>query len=645
MIWCICFLLVVLILFRTALLLIRSTRKFKSVLAFIYVLLAAYIIYLPVFVNELSITGRLFGNILNTMRMVTLDASFLDFYNAIYKAIGVEVFANIYIIAIGLMHILVPVFAVITAYDCIVNFLSYLKIKGTNLRAKDLYIFSEMNEYSIGFALDISNKLGKKAEFIFANTLDDKTNRTRFVSRLSHFTLTSDRIDSLELSIKKKKKVFFLSVSEDNDENINNTIRLAEKYTKLSKELQRQVKIFLYSDDKETETVIDSINKGILEIGLLDKARLSVYSLFDENPLYESIEDFHEISLLICGMDRVGEEALKAALWLGQLVDTKLIINVFDKKAQRKKSALMLQCPEMFSEDYNINFYDTDMDTIEFRENLDKYCADTTYVVVCGEDDEENISRALFLRRYFLKVELNDEKIPVVACYINNYEKTDVVKNLKTPEAREDRKINYEIVPFGGAQSFYTYDAIMNNNIEKLSINVHLAYESIFSPDGKIDYEAAMESYNAFEVNKRSNRANVLHIRYKLWMLGLDYTEDEDAVEVDLNDYLSAEMLEKLTVAEHDRWMAFLRTEGWITATVPQVKTYQKNGLSRGRHNCPLLKMHPYICAFDDLKEVSDALNLPDATEYDRQLITRIPEILKNKAVNDCNYKIIKRSR
>ena len=155
--------------------------------------------------------------------------------------------------------------------------------------------------------------------------------------------------------------------------------------------------------------------------------------------------------------------------------------------------------------------------------------------------------------------------------------------------------------------------------------------------------EGALERYNLFEVNKSANRANALHIRYKLLMLGLDYTDDPEAQEVELSDYLSDEVLEKLTFAEHDRWMSFLDSEGWEGATVAQSKAYQASGISRGRHNCPLLKMHPYICPFEELTACSDALGLPDSTVYDRELISRIPDILHDKwNVLGKKYKIIK---
>lgn len=645
MIWFICLFLVVLILVRTAYLLSKRDEKFKSVKVFFYIILSAFLIYFPVFCKELSLSGAVVGDIINTMQMVTLDASFMDSYSVIYESIKISIIANAYILILGLLHILVPVSAIVTAYDCIVNFLSYLRVDIINLKSKDVYVFSDMNNSSIKLALDISEKMNHNVEFVFANCVEDKKIRANLSDKLNYYTVTSDRIDSIYVKLKKSKQAYFFNLSDNSDDNINNTLRLVEKYGNLPMDEQKLIHIYLFSDEKETETIVDSMNKSVLDIKYFDIARVSVYKLFDEYPLYNAINDGC-ISLLICGMNNIGEETLKAALWLGQLANVKLKINVIDSKAIDKKNELKLNYPEIFCDDYLVNFYQANTNDCSFISILKKYCYDTSYVVVCGENnDENNIGISLYLRRFFLKQNLVAKQFPIIATYISNCEKVDVVKNLKTPELKEEKRISYEIVPFGGANSIYSYDSVMNNPIEKLSINVHLAYEEIFSGTDKIDYMKALQNYNAFEVNKKSNRANAMHIRYKLWMLGLDYTDDQNAEEVDLNEYLNEKTIDELMIAEHDRWMAFLRTEGWETASLEDVEHYKKGGFSNGKHNCSFLKMHPYTCPFNELLDRSDALNLPDATKYDKELITMIPLIVKNKAITDANYKIIKRGK
>ena len=265
-------------------------------------------------------------------------------------------------------------------------------------------------------------------------------------------------------------------------------------------------------------------------------------------------------------------------------------------------------------------------------------------MVVAEENSQDTVDKAVKLRRYYYCTDEAFAYAPPIFAYIENEARAAAVAALQTAEAKAERRMSYQIIPFGTAKEIYSFANITQSDVEILSKNVHMVYEDIFS-DGPIDVDGALIRYNLFEVNKNSNRANAMHIRYKLLMMGLDYTDDPDAEEVELSEYLTEEFLEQLTYAEHDRWMAFLDTEGWVESTIEQVQKYQASGISRGRHNCPLLKMHPYICPFEELVGRSDSLGLPDSTVYDRELISRIPDILHDKwNIAPKKYKIIKQT-
>ena len=127
-------------------------------------------------------------------------------------------------------------------------------------------------------------------------------------------------------------------------------------------------------------------------------------------------------------------------------------------------------------------------------------------------------------------------------------------------------------------------------------------------------------------------------------MMGLDYTESEEGEDGSLDDVRDRDM-EELAKAEHDRWMAFLETEGWSVSTREDVMAYRASDVSKGRHNCPLLKMHPYICEYEKLKGLSEEIEGKDTTVYDKQLIVRIPEILGNKwGAAKRRFRIIKKA-
>jgi hypothetical protein len=247
------------------------------------------------------------------------------------------------------------------------------------------------------------------------------------------------------------------------------------------------------------------------------------------------------------------------------------------------------------------------------------------------------------LRRLFYKVDNTFTNCPPIFCYVQDESKFNVVKDLKTAESKPERKMSYNLIPFGSLSEIYSVEYLVDSPFEKIARNVHFAYAEIFS-SGEINKEETLKGYSTFEVNKRSNRANALHIRYKLNLLGLDYTDDMSAEEVDFKKYLTEDLLTKLAISEHDRWLTFLQSEGWTTSTKEDVYAYRESGVSKGRHNCPLLKMHPYICEFDKLEDLSIELEGKNTAVYDFELIKKIPEILGDKwGVAKKSFKIIKR--
>ena len=333
---------------------------------------------------------------------------------------------------------------------------------------------------------------------------------------------------------------------------------------------------------------------------------------------------------------------MKAIAWCGQLCGFSLKVSVVGVDINKQVEELKISVPGLFTNRYRISFHDCKTEK-EVVDVISKKCADANYIIVNEDSDNDTMNRSIILRRLFYKLGNNYENCPPIFCYIKEPSKFNITKNLATAESNTKRKMSYGLIPFGSLSEIYSYKKLVDSELEGLAKNVHLAYEEIFS-DGAIDVKEAIKSYGIFEVNKRSNRANALHIRYKLNLLGLDYCDaNENVSSVEMSAYYTEEHLEELSISEHDRWMAFLETEGWIQATREDVYSYRESGISKGRHNCPILKMHPYICEYEKLKDLSLELEGKDTTVYDKELVLRIPDILGDKwNVSGRKYKIIK---
>lgn len=637
MIWIICFLIAVLI---TAVVLKiafdKNMGRTRIIFAMLGCLVIAYVLYIPPFFLQYEFTAALLGCFINAMQVISLDADYLFFYDLIAGELGAGVFTNLYFAFLAAMHFLLPAVSAMTAVTVIMRCLTQLQIGVLKRHRKPLYIFTQINYKSVLLARDIYSH-NKTCDILFLDDPDD-SDYTDLQQEL-HCIILNETAETVRPD-SARREVHYYCISENQEENLTAALSIMSRLEQKERRIQENNHVFLFSSDPMAEPLIDSIRKGFVSIRLINEQRTDAYNLLERYPLfhYANGQDIH---VLLCGFSNEGEAFLRAAVWCGQVAGYRLRFSVVGKNIENRAADFRANFPGLFSERYHIEFFSYGNE-LEFQDILRTHCGDATYIVTACDSERETIEKAVGLRRFFYRTDAQFRYAPPIFAYIETAEKASAVAALTTAEAKAERRMPFDIIPYGMASELYTYKNITDSDLELLSKNVHLVYEDIFCDDG-IDVVSALERYNLFEVNKSSNRANALHIRYKLAMLGLDYTDDPNAEEVDLSDYLNDETLDRLTVAEHDRWMAFLESEGWVESTIEQAHAYQASGISKGRHNCPLLKLHPYICPFEELQDRSDRLGLPDSTVYDRELIARIPDILHDKwGVSGKRYKMIK---
>ena len=637
MAWIICFL-VSLVLAAAAIRIAfdKNLGRTRIIYALLCCLLISYLLYIPAFWDQYEPTAALFGCLINMMQVISMDADYLAFYDLILEVLEIKWFSNLYFTFLAAMHFLLPIVSAMTAVTVIMRCLTQLQVGVMKKHRRTLYVFSQINEKSVMLARDI-HKHSKAADILFLHD-PDEADYTDLQQEL-HCSIINEEMETVHPDM-RRRTVHFYCMDEDQEKNLTDALNVLSWLSPQEREKQENAHIFLFTADPMAEMLIDSLQKGATNISLINERRTDAYNLLVRYPLFRYARG-KDIHVLICGLSDEGDAVLRAAAWCGQVAGYRLRFSVIDRDITARAADFRARYPGLFTERYDISFYNW-TNELEYRQILSDHCADVCYVVVACDSERETIEKAVDLRRFLYKADGKFTNAPPIFAYIESTEKAAAVAALTTAEARADRRMSYGITPYGMASELYTYRNITASDLELLSKNVHLVYEDIFSEED-IDVAGALERYNLFEVNKSSNRANALHIRYKLAMLGLDYTDDPAAEEVDLADYLDAETLERLTLAEHDRWMAFLETEGWEESDIDQVNAYKQSGISKGRHNCPLLKLHPYICPFEQLQDRSDKLGLPDSTVYDRELIARIPDILHDKwGVAGKQYKIIK---
>lgn len=612
----------------------KKQNSLKVVFVFGCIFMAGYVIYIPPFVKTYDVLSGLVGNIIHLLQMATVDADIMEYYDVINAEIGNPIIAKFYMFILGALHIAVPTVSALTAVTVLFRCFSSMRLFLANAFKKPMFVFSEFNKRSLQLAKSLENI---KCDIVFAGSAEDSFNNEN-ESKIG-FIFKEESISELQLRFKKKKNIYFFCISENEDESLSHILRLIEKFSELEEEKQKYIHIYLFSKYEDFSVYIDSANKGLLDIRCVNEYEMLIYNLLDKYPLIKFAKS--DIRILLHGLSQINLIALKTIVWCGQLSGFSMKISVVGIDMEKQIDDLKLNLPGLFSDRYSISFYNCKSEK-EVTDIIKEKCYDANYIIVSEETDNATMNRGVMLRRLFYRMSENFDYCPPIFCYIKDLSKHNIVKNLATAESNEKRKIGYDLIPFGNLSEVYSYKNLIDSDLEKIARNVHLAYEEIFS-DGEIDINDAIKRYNVFEVNKRSNVANALHIRYKLNMLGLDYTNDDVSDVVQMKDYYTEDCMKKLAISEHNRWMAFLETEGWSTSTKEDVYLYRKSGISRGRHNCPILKMHPYICEYEKLKDLSLDLEGKDTTVYDEELILRIPDILGDKwKVAGKTFKIIK---
>ncbi len=609
-----------------------GSLRVVSILIFLFI--ATYIVYMPAYIGSYDLLSGIIGNLIHVLQVITIDADFLQFYDVIKEGINNSFFAGVYVVILGILHVSMPAVSALTAVTVLFRCFASIQLLYASRCKNPLFIFSEANERSLLLARRLREI---KCDIVFANSVESSINYEDDSG--AGFIFKDEDITHINIRSNRKKDVYFFCISENEDDSLSYSLKLIENYSTKESLEQEKIHIYQFSKYEDYSVFIDSANKGMLDVQCINEYEMLIYNLLDKYPLLKYAKN--NIHVLIHGLSSLNIIALRAIVWCGQISGFSMKISVVGVAIRDKIEELKLSFPGLFADRYNIVFYDCESEK-EIVDIIESKCSDVNYIIVSSESDNNTMKQGMILRRLFYKVDGKFEKCPPIFCYIKDPSKFNILHNLATAESNPKRKVSYDLIPFGSLDEVYSYENLVDSDIEKLAKNVHLAYEEIFS-DGEINVKEALARYNIFEVNKRSNRANALHIRYKLNLLGLDYTIENTEEKIEMQDYYTEEYLEKLSISEHDRWMAFLETEGWITSTKENVQAYRKSDLSRGRHNCPILKMHPYICEYEKLKDLSMELEVKDTTIYDRELILRIPDILGDKwNVAGKKYKIIK---
>lgn len=473
----------------------------------------------------------------------------------------------LYFILINFLFLALPALTLSFVVTFIEKMVAYIKFKIS--KNKMIIVFSELNDKS----LTIAKNMNKKCAIIFAN-VNEKVNLDIKAIKMNQ------KINEIEFNNNSDVTIYMINQNEE--ENLNETLELINKYKNRDK-----TKIYVVNNNIEAPTILDSTDKGKINVEIINEKERMIFNLLNDKPLFlNSINK--TISILIVGCNDIGKEFLYDSIWCGMLPGYKLRLLVVDPHADTIKESINVENPELLG-NYDINFINKDIKSKEAIEAI-KENKDINYIMISMKNDDDSIDTAIMLRRLFLR---DFDREPIINLYIENKYKQEQINNLTN-----EKGYSFNLNSFGSIMDLYKQYNDKGSDLEKLTIKIHLSYD----PE-----DTELKRYNLKEYNKRSSRACAVHIKYKLFsILGDKYTDDMQENQRLFKEMYSKDILDMLARNEHERWMAYMRSIGYVYVSTKEVaKYYAKN-----KHYIHYLaRLHPALVDYDKLDEVSKELS------------------------------------
>ncbi len=323
---------------------------------------------------------------------------------------------------------------------------------------------------------------------------------------------------------------------------------------------------------------------------------------------------------------------------------------------------------ELPPEPASVVFEETDINTCCFQDKLNKAMTTSSkgfnIVIIAMGNDIEAMELA--------------EKIAVNAKDNGCENNTRVFVRVRDSALKEEISHMFdtapEITPFGDTDSLFTYERIVNPDVEGMAKDRHLCYSLEDKDASQSESEALKQALSKWmfkweNIQRESNIYAALSIRMRLQLLGYDYVKKShpapDATQDFLRDYNAQNPIKYkdifingkqlvdyktqyrvdlsprsvLAETEHSRWNAFYISCGFVPASKGEYKTLGKDELMRRRRHINLTTFKG-LDDFDTWRtpDGTPPMQRPDIILYDYQLMDDAAWILSRNG-----YKIVRR--
>ncbi len=462
-------------------------------------------------------------------------------------------------------------------------------------RRADIYIMSELNEQSLTLAEDImtDETLTGRRIIVFANVFSREEEECfELVTRARRVGAICFKKDITEISLRKwtgkvKRNLYFISQNED--ENVEQALMMINNCAAQPVYNTVRTSFYVFANTVESEVLLNSADNGRMRMRRVRQDRnlaidlLRTHSIFNDA---RSVGEEKRIGILIVGLGGHGTELLKAATWCAQMPGYKIDIHVFDSDPDIEEK-IGCMAPDLLKYNnveaegepyYNMHFYGgMDVTTSAFLNKLSEIEVITTVYITLG-DDELDIATAIAVRAQLGRDAIDyGRAVPPIFAVVYDPLKNETFKHNGGLKSFRGKEYGIEFV--GDMSRIFSRAFIEQEKLESDGLMHHFGWsESHKATDDpeKDDAETREKRalYEKYEYYRKASTASAIYAEFRK-ALGLVAG-------------ISPALDSTLGMYEHNRWTAYMRTEGYVG------KQADRDDVS---------KVHPDLIVYADLSD------------------------------------------